>query len=253
MGWGGGGVSGAGGGGGTVKGSLGRGQLLSRSGRGWSWMGRGGGRLAGTATQWARPGAQQGLLTPHPSPRVVHAVQCVDVKILTLRVTRESGRPEVPTSQAPPPPGLAQACSSLTQAPSQTARPHPASPSARSTRQCPPRCCCPPGPPGAHCEGERVLRDCPIPATPCRRTPEAWGLGGDQDLLRGHHIQRESSDCDMGDCNLPRFCLWTVSYSSAQNLVRVGISLGGGGVSCDTTLGEGCHDSQSCDDLKILL
>lgn len=50
-----------------------------------------------------RPGAQRGLLTPHPSPRVVHAVQCVDVKILTLWVTQQLGRPEVPTPWDPPP------------------------------------------------------------------------------------------------------------------------------------------------------
>lgn len=136
-----------------------------------------------------RPGAQRGLLTPHPSPRVVHAVQCVDVKILTLWVTQQLGRPEVPTPWDPP---------RLTPAPSRTESPHPDSPFARSTRQCPLRCCCPPGPPGAHCGGEGEVRDCPVPTAPRGTTPGGWGLGGCQDLSRGYRIRRESSDCYVG-------------------------------------------------------
>lgn len=52
-------------------------------------------RLVGMA--WGTAGA------PRPSPWVVHAVQRVDVKILALQVTWESGRPQVLTPHDPPP------------------------------------------------------------------------------------------------------------------------------------------------------
>lgn len=98
---------------------------------------------------------------------------------------------------------------------------------------------------------ERECEGLPSPwedSSPVGGLQEIWGLGGSQDLSRGHHIQRESSDCDLGGHNLLRLCPWTASYSLAQN------QLGwGGAASCDMTQGEGCHDSQSCDDLKILL
>ena len=51
-------------------------------------------QLVGTA--WGPAGA------PRPSPRVVHAVQRVDVKILALWAARESGRPQFPTPHDPP-------------------------------------------------------------------------------------------------------------------------------------------------------
>lgn len=135
----------------------------SLAGVGAGWVG-GRGRVTGTSAcgHGLRPGRGS-----CPSPRVVHAVQCVDVKILALRVTWESGRPQVLASHDPPS-ILAQACSPpSTKAPSRTESPPTLhSPSARSTQQCPRRCCCSPSPPGARYGGEGRVRNRLPPRTP---------------------------------------------------------------------------------------
>lgn len=89
---------------------------------------------------------------PQPSPRVVHAVQRVDVKLFTLQGKQELGDSVHGACHA----GLPQFHLGISPTPRSA---H--SPAAQSTQQCPLHHCCPPGPPAARCGEEWKVRGCP--------------------------------------------------------------------------------------------
>lgn len=174
-----------------------------------------GGRLAGTSVGGHGLGPGRGCSPLTSDSSCSTTCRCQNPRSAGDTGVRETSTPDSPR----PPSSLAQACSPLTQTPSPRERaPARHSPSARSTRQCPLRCHCPPGPPGARC-GERgsvraVLPHGPCPGEDTRRLGAWWPPGP----LKGtSHPEEGSSDCCMGDRNLITLPLDSVPFLSLKS------------------------------------
>lgn len=175
---------------------------------GLDWVGVGGARLA-HINLWGTAWAQQVLLSH--SPRVVHAVQCVDVEILALWATRESGRCQCPTPHGPlllkPSPGLLP--SHLTPLP--RPQPHPLHKALSDA----PKLLLPSRSSGAHWGGAERKGEGSHPAPQTHREDtRRLGLGG----LPGDGMSRPhegSSDHGVGGSSLLGRCPWAASCSSA--------------------------------------